>query len=70
MSAAKELLTAYQHVISELKLITGGDGVFEVTINGELVFSKHACEDRFPRPGELTEAFTKIAGFDVKQFGT
>ncbi len=70
MSAAKELLIAYQHVISELKLITGTAGIFEVSIDGELVFSKHACADRFPHPGELTEAFTKIAGLDVPRFGT
>ena len=70
MSAAKEILAAYQHMVSELTLITGTNGVFDVSIDGETVFSKHACEDRFPRPGELAEAFSKKVGGDVPNFGT
>ena len=70
MSAVKELLTAYQHMISELTLIGGTDGIFEVTIDGDLVFSKHECGDRFPKPGELAEEFSKIVGGDTPRFGT
>jgi len=33
-------------------LIKGRDGVFEVTVDGELIFSKRSI-GRFPEPGEL-----------------
>ena len=36
----------------EPTLITGGRGIFDVRIDGVLVFSKDAL-DRFPEPGEL-----------------
>jgi hypothetical protein len=34
--------------------------VFEVTYNGELIFSKKA-ERRFPGPGEIDEAMDAVA---------
>ncbi len=36
----------------EPELIRGKDGVFEVTLEEELIFSKKAC-GRFPEPGEV-----------------
>ncbi len=33
----------------------GGAGVFDVRVDGELIFSKHA-EGRFPEPGEVLGA--------------
>lgn len=30
----------------------GGGGVFDVTLDGKLLFSKHK-QDRFPEPGEI-----------------
>jgi selenoprotein W-related protein len=36
----------------EAKLIPGGGGVFEVTVDGRLVFSKKAA-GRFPDPSEI-----------------
>ncbi len=35
-----------------VELIKGKDGVFEVTVNGDLVFSKRAL-GRFPDDGEV-----------------
>ena len=37
------------------RLVKGDDGVFDVTVDGELVFSKHA-EGRFPEDREIVEA--------------
>ena len=34
------------------ELVKGDDGVLEVLVDGELVFSKHR-DGRFPAPGEL-----------------
>lgn len=34
------------------ELIEGGKGIFDVRVDGDLVFSKHAA-GRFPKPGEV-----------------
>ena len=39
---------------SSTGLIKGGGGVFEVVVDGELVFSKNAL-GRFPNDGEVAE---------------
>ena len=68
MSAARELLANYQHVISELRLITGSRGVFDVRIDGELVFSKHET-GRHAKPGELVGILRERLGPDVPVYG-
>jgi selenoprotein W-related protein len=35
-----KLLSTYKQKISELRLLPAGGGCFEITINGELVYSK------------------------------
>ena len=35
-----KLLTAYKQKIADLKLIPGGGGCFELSINGDLIYSK------------------------------
>ena len=42
MSLADELLKAYEFVISTLELMPSSGGVFEVSVDGELLFSKKA----------------------------
>jgi selenoprotein W-related protein len=39
---------------TEVALIKGKDGVFEVTIDGDLVFSKRSL-GRFPDPDEVAQ---------------
>ena len=51
---AVELLGHYRQDISELKLVPAGGGRFEVSVDGELVFSK-LNEGRFPEPKELRQ---------------
>jgi selT/selW/selH-like putative selenoprotein len=34
------------------KLIPGANGIMDITVDGEMVFSKHQ-QGRFPDPGEL-----------------
>jgi selenoprotein W-related protein len=36
----EKLLTKYKQKIVDLKLIPGGGGCFELTVNGELIYSK------------------------------
>ena len=50
MSTAHNLLSNYQDLIENLTLVTGTNGVFDVIVNGELIYSKdqtgrHAEED-------------------------
>jgi selT/selW/selH-like putative selenoprotein len=36
----------------ESELICGGGGIFDVVVDGEMIFSKHEL-DRFPEPDEI-----------------
>ena len=56
MSAAADLLHDYQHVIDELTLVTGSKGVFDVEVDGELIYSKHQT-GRHAEPGEVLGRF-------------
>jgi len=44
----------------EAELIRGKDGVFDVRVDGSLVFSKHEL-GRFPEPGEVERAIERLA---------
>jgi len=61
---AEDLLGAYQHRIDGLTLIPGPKGSFDVTVNGEVIFSKHAI-GRHAGPGEVLETFTALVGSGV-----
>ncbi len=69
MSAVNDLLSNYQHVIDSLTLVTGTAGVFDVEVNGELIYSK-AATGRHANEGEVLEAFSALVGPDVARYGT
>ncbi len=54
MYLAKELLGKYKNDISSLELIPSSGGVFEVTVNGNLIFSKKET-GRFPEANEILD---------------
>jgi selenoprotein W-related protein len=56
VSAAHDLLHDYQHVIAELTLITGSKGIFDVIVDGEVLYSKKTT-GRHAKPGEVLELF-------------
>jgi selenoprotein W-related protein len=68
VSATRDLLTTYQHVIEDLRLVMGSKGVFDVRVDGELVYSKHQT-GRHAEPGEVLEIFRRIIGPDVPEYG-
>ena len=68
MSAASDILNNYQHVIESLSLTTGEKGIFDVTVDGEPLYSKHET-GRHADPGEVLELFTKQYGQGVKRYG-
>ena len=58
-----------EYFISSWKLVPGSGGVFDVTVNGELVFSKQEV-GRHAEPGEvraaISAALEKIRPADVE----
>ena len=56
MRTVEDLLHDYQHVIDELTVITAAGGVFDVEVDGALLFSKKA-EGRHAEPGEVLSRF-------------
>jgi hypothetical protein len=46
-----ELINEFPGCIVEL--IDGSGGIFDVSLDGSMVFSKHEMNDRFPDEGEV-----------------
>jgi selenoprotein W-related protein len=69
VSATRDLLTKYQHVIEDLRLVMGSKGVFDVRVDGDLIFSKHA-EGRHAEPGEVLARFRERLEPNVREYGT
>lgn len=67
MRAADDLLSNYQHVLQSLTFVTGSKGVFDVTVDGELLYSK-AATGRHAEPGEVLDLFTEKVG-DIARYG-
>jgi selenoprotein W-related protein len=68
LQVSRELISHYQHVIDTLTLVTGSKGVFEVTVDGNPIFSKKAL-DRHPKPGEVLQQFKEVVGPNVAVYG-
>jgi predicted Rdx family selenoprotein len=56
VSVADDLLHDYQHIIAELKFVTGAKGIFDVVVDGEVLFSKYEV-GRHANDGEVLELF-------------
>lgn len=59
MSLAQELLKDYEHVIEGITLIPSDGGKFEVSVNGELVYSKLQSK-RHAEAGEILVLISKM----------
>jgi len=59
VSTVEELLTNHQQVLEDVRLIPGGNGVFDVTVDDQLIFSKHEA-GRHINSGEIIELFEKF----------
>lgn len=58
MSAARDLLHDFQHIIAEVTVVTGRQGVFDVVVDGRTLYSKHET-GRHAEPGEVLALFRK-----------
>lgn len=59
MSAASDILTNYQHLISELTFVTGDKGVFDVKVDDNVIYSKGET-GRHAEPGEVLTNFEDL----------
>lgn len=69
MRVAEELLSNHQHRIESLTLVTGGQGVFDVEVDGELIYSKGST-GRQAHPGEVLDAFEALLRPGFHRYGT
>lgn len=65
----EDILSHYQHVIKEFRLITGSKGVFDVRVNDQMLYSKYA-EGRHAEAGEVLARFKALVGPDIPVYGT
>ena len=56
-----ELLKHYEHLIEEIRLIPSDGGKFEVTVNGQLLYSKLSTH-RHAEAGEILGMVRKMVG--------
>ena len=61
MSLTEELLKNYEHVIENITLVPSEGGRFEVTVNGQLLYSKLNLH-RHAEPGEVLGLVRKMVG--------
>lgn len=69
MSVVSDLISSYQHVIDELTLVMGSKGVFDVEVDGEMLYSK-AQMGRHAEPGEVLELFREKHAAGVPVFNS
>jgi selenoprotein W-related protein len=61
VSLTEELLKHYEHLVEEIKLTPSDGGRFEVTVNGQLLYSKSNLH-RHAEPGEVLSLVRKLVG--------
>lgn len=67
MRTAADLLHDYQHVIEDLTLVMGSKGVFDVEVDGRLLYSKKAT-GRHAEEGEVLRLFRERIVPDVTPY--
>jgi selenoprotein W-related protein len=55
-------------MIESLTLVTGSKGIFDVEVDGEMLYSKHAT-GRHAEPGEVLGLFRDRYAQDVTPYG-
>ena len=60
-------MSNYQHIIETFTFIMGTKGVFDLKVDGDRVFSKHAV-GRHANDGEVLRLFRDYVGHDVPTY--
>jgi selT/selW/selH-like putative selenoprotein len=61
VSLAGEVLSRWAPIMRAVELVSASHGRFDISLDGELIFSKEAS-GRFPKPGEVAGHFEKKLG--------
>jgi len=69
VSAIQDLLSTYQHIISDTTAIHGSKGIFDVIVDGEMLYSKFDT-GRHAEPGEVLQLFAETYGQGVAEYGS
>jgi predicted Rdx family selenoprotein len=67
VSAARDLIHDYQHIIAELSMVMGSRGVFDVVVDGRTLYSKHET-GRHAEPNEVLALFREHYATDVTPY--
>lgn len=59
MSLANDLLKQFEHLIEMITLVPSDGGRFEVSVNGQLIYSKLQTQ-RHAQPGEIVGLVNKM----------
>jgi len=60
VSLVEEILKDYEHLVESLSLIPSDGGKFEVSVNGQLIYSKLDTK-RHAEAGEIVNSISKMA---------
>lgn len=69
MRVTDEIMANYQHLVSELTLVPGGGGVFDVTVDDSTIYSKHRT-GRHANEGEVLSALEAVVPPGTLRYGT
>lgn len=61
MSAAQDLIKNHQHIIESLTLTMGSKGIFDVSVDDKVIYSKDET-GRHAHPQEVLELFENAVG--------
>ena len=67
MSALNDIMSNYQHIIDNIEVKMGTKGVFDVKVDGTMIYSKHET-GRHAEEGEVLTPFTQHVGADVPTY--
>jgi predicted Rdx family selenoprotein len=65
-----EIMANYQHMVTELTLVPGGGGVFEVTAEQDGEVSTIYSKRQTRRQGEVVEALVALLPAGTLRYGT
>jgi predicted Rdx family selenoprotein len=68
VSAANDLLTNYQHVIDDLTLVMGSKGIYDIEVDGDMLYSKQKT-GRHANTGEVLQLFESRYGAGIERYG-
>lgn len=69
MRVTNEIMNNYQHMVSELTLVPGGGGQFDVVVDDATIYSKHAT-GRQANDGEVLAALEAVLPAGTLRYGT